>query len=144
MSSLRKYRAWDTQNCQMLYTGVCDEQNGSWGYSATSLHIAFDGSVHGQISDDGGKNGLHEHEAGLVEGRFILMQSTGLKDKNGVDLDWYAGDIIQKGEIIRAITVDWEHGMRFMLGKHILCKQDGINGIKIGDIHANPELLEGK
>ena len=73
-----------------------------------------------------------------------VEQSTGLKDKNGVDLDWYAGDIIQKGEIIRAITVDWEHGMRFMLGKHILCKQDGINGIKIGNIHTTPKLLEGK
>jgi len=73
-----------------------------------------------------------------------VAQSTGLKDTNGVDLDWYAGDIIQKGEIIRAITVDWEHGMRFMLGKHILCKQDGINGIKIGDIHTTPKLLEGK
>ncbi len=63
------------------------------------------------------------------------MQHTGLND-------WYAGDIIQKGEIIRAITVDWEHGMRFMLGKHILCKQDGINGTKIGNIHNNPKLLE--
>ncbi len=71
-------------------------------------------------------------------------QDTGLKDKDGVDLDWYAGDIIQKGEIIRAITVDWEHGMRFMLGKHILCKQDGINGTKLGDIHTTPELLEDK
>ena len=66
-------------------------------------------------------------------------QSTGLCDKNGKDLDWYAGDIIQKGKIIRAITVDWEHGMRFLLGKHILCKQDGINGTKIGNIHDNPE-----
>ena len=62
-------------------------------------------------------------------------QQTGLKD-------WCAGDIIQKGEIIRAITVDWEHGMRFMLGKHILCKQDAVNGTKIGNIHQNPELME--
>jgi len=69
-------------------------------------------------------------------------QSTGLCDKNGKDLGWYAGDIIQKGEIIRAITVDWEHGRRFMLGKHILCKQDGRCGTKIGNVHNNPELIE--
>lgn len=56
--------------------------------------------------------------------------------------DWYKGDIIQKGTIIRAITVDYEHGLRFMLGKHQLCKQDAINGKKIGNIHDNPELLE--
>lgn len=66
-----------------------------------------------------------------------IEQFTGLKDWK----DWYAGDIIQKGEIIRAITVDWEHGMRFMLGKHILCKQDAENGKKIGNIHENKDLL---
>ena len=69
-------------------------------------------------------------------------QQVGLKDKNGKDLDWWEGDIIQKGKIIRAITVNWEHGMRFMLGKHILCKQDGVNGTRIGNIHENPELLK--
>ncbi len=67
--------------------------------------------------------------------RYIIERFTGLKD-------WYAGDIIQKGEIIRAITIDWEHGLRFMLGKHILCKQDAVNGTKIGNIHQNPKLLE--
>lgn len=64
-------------------------------------------------------------------------QQVGLKD-------WYAGDIIQKGEIIRAITVNYEHGLRFMLGKHILCKQDALNGIKIGNVHQNPKLMEKK
>ena len=66
---------------------------------------------------------------------YPIEQCTGLKD-------WYAGDIIQKGEIIRAITVDWEHGLRFMLGKHILCKQDAINGTRIGNVHQKPELME--
>lgn len=75
----------------------------------------------------------------LCENRIVIEWSTGLKDKKGVDLEWYAGDIIQKGEIILAITVDWEHGMRFMLGKHILCKQDGINGTKIGNIHTEAD-----
>lgn len=64
-------------------------------------------------------------------------QFTGLKD-------WYVGDIIQKGEIIRAITVDYEHGMRFMLGKHTLCKLDAEHGTRIGNIHENPGLLEGE
>lgn len=76
------------------------------------------------------------HFAGYVEViPSTVGQGTGLCDKNGKDLDWYAGDIIQKGEIILPITVDWEHGMRFMLGKHTLCKQDGVHGVKIGTIH---------
>ena len=73
---------------------------------------------------------------------LIPEQFTGLEDESGKDLDWWEGDIIQKGEIIGAIAIDWEHGLRFMLHKHILCKQDGINGKKIGNIHENPELLE--
>ena len=71
-----------------------------------------------------------------------IEQCTGLHDKDGKDLDWYAGDIIQKGSIVRALTIDWEHGLRFMLGKHQLCKQDAINGIKIGNVHENPLLIE--
>ena len=122
MSREIKFRVWDKVNNKMItYETMCPCPD-----------ITLNGVL---ISHDKQSN---------VSYQYVLMQYTGLKDKNGKDLEWYAGDIIQKGEIIRAITVDWEHGMRFMLGKHILCKQDGINGTKIGDIHTTPGLLEDK
>ncbi len=128
MSREIRFRGWDTRQNVMFSA----EEMGQ-----DQLTLSVDGR--GFINVSGRSTKLSTFAT-----HIIPMQYIGLKDKDGVDLDWYAGDIIQKGEIIRAITVDWEHGMRFMLGKHILCKQDGINGIKIGDIHQNPELLEGK
>ena len=126
MSSPKKYRGKPIAGGEMVIGGYCEILE----HLNFKAYIILDGS---QLID---KSPGGARITGLVEViPETVRQYTGLKD-------WYAGDIIQKGEIIRAISVNWEHGMRFMLGKHILCKQDAINGTKIGTIHDNPELLE--
>lgn len=81
---------------------------------------------------------------------YILMQSTGLKDKNGIDV--YQGDIIRctRGCPHEVIWLE-EYGGTFFGGMPAwylsgLEKGYAWTGEEevIGNIYENPELLEGK
>jgi hypothetical protein len=39
------------------------------------------------------------------------------------------------------VTIDYYHGLRFMIGKNYLVRADALYGEVIGNIYENPELL---
>ncbi len=78
--------------------------------------------------------------------RFVLMQYTGLKDKNGKEI--YEGDIIKRNKIMHVPSdkvlnvVTFENGM-FMCGITTLDNiVSAFDPEVIGNIHENPDLLK--
>lgn len=75
-----------------------------------------------------------------------LMQYTGLKDKNGVEI--YEGDVIENND--KKWEVYWDEncywGIRMIVsenittGRNMICGED-IHSEIIGNIYENPELL---
>ena len=84
---------------------------------------------------------------------FILMQSTGLKDKNGKEI--YEGDVVVAmsqgvkaiGKVKRRIDgywlmyPAWQHGELWHIVENVDTGETGVE--VIGNIYENPELLKG-
>ena len=77
-----------------------------------------------------------------------LMQYTGLKDKNGKEI--YEGDIVDGHNDGFGIVVwgssgwDYEFSDKNIVSMDEVCTWFGNNATIIGNIHENPELLEGE
>lgn len=81
---------------------------------------------------------------------IYLMQFTGLKDKNGVEI--YEGDIVRFHEKGKAFPIEWQDD-RFYPGDYDngdfyegsnMRLSEWENAEVIGDIYENPELLKDK
>jgi hypothetical protein len=80
----------------------------------------------------------------------IIMQSTGIKDKNGLGSEMWQGDIVYaaglgNGVVGKNYWGEWGllHGEDFTSFHDLIMEQD--LGEILGNIHQNPELLgEGK
>ncbi|NJP37178.1 YopX family protein [Alkalicoccus luteus] len=76
--------------------------------------------------------------------RFELVQYTGLKDKNGVEI--YGGDIFRDNSINQIYKVIWfKEGFRVEVDGMILSFDETLTDGKcevIGNVWENPELLE--
>jgi len=113
-----KFRAWDTLNKKMITDFI-----------------------------DGGEKAFLD-KCGILcyYYRYILMQFTGLKDRNGKEI--YEGDLFKLGAEKEVFEVRFEHGCFLAYHNN---KQYGLLGelqmrfiLVIGNIYENPELLEEK
>ncbi|HBC4458937.1 YopX family protein [Enterococcus faecalis] len=127
-----KFRAWDKNTNDMV--------------DVKTIDLEKDGSI-GCIVDYNGIN--------LDVSECVLMQSTGVKDKNGVEI--FEGDIVsvrnhpfQKTESSVGIEIDgdykvsWnEYDLTWCAGNLLLARIKPYVTV-IGNIYENPELLEVK
>ncbi len=114
-------------------------------------HTPFKGKKFGQEMKYG-RVGTLLSFAEMSPDDYILMQSTGLKDKNGVEI--FEGDVVkvsnhpfQKKEDSAGIEIDgnylinWsEHSLTWLAGDLLLYQLKPYIEV-IGNIYENPELL---
>lgn len=113
-----KFRAWDTIQKRMFYAGECK----------------FSLDLSGGLFDDEMSPPLN------VSYRFVLMQYTGLEDKNGKEI--YEGDIVKRGKLGNLIkAVKWAENSSHcgwnIVGSSWRFYQPEV----IGNIYENPDLL---
>ncbi|OOG28461.1 hypothetical protein BZK37_01610 [Enterococcus casseliflavus] len=121
-----KFRAWDKENDRMIYPST--------------------EGVYFELDDDGinilDVSGDYPEDHTFPAIDSVLMQSTGLKDKNGVEI--YCGDIgwdehlEEYGKVVfenGSFTYEWKN-----ISEDLFEATDDIE--IVGNIYENPELLE--
>ena len=162
MNRTIKFRAWDKEKKEMLKSnddGTCKVSPEV--YDSAFIFIGLNGEVmkyerertRGATFFDAGIQGQHEIDG--TNEKFILMQFTGLKDKNGKEI--YEGDIVQtknkfdkvvqEREITFGELVDYNEGYKIKvgIGFNIHNKDKGCFEYTeevIGNIYENPNLLK--
>lgn len=129
-----KFRVWDKKSKELVYFGL-HLTNGNCVIENDCLYVMFDG-VYVSITDDD----------------VVLMQSTGLHDKNGLEV--YEGDIVKFHTGLREYKglVTWDNEMALYMLTHVGRKLEiwDISSVVrlgcpievIGNIHDNPDLLK--
>ena len=118
-----RFRAWDNIQAEMIDFSDEDES-----YNAEL--------------DEGGDLFIGSHD-GLGDwyqspSDIILMQSTGLTDKNGKEI--FEGDVVSYGN--ENICIKWLSRTACWWGEPDCGMHEVSNGEIIGNIYENPELLE--
>lgn len=148
MNRIIKFRIWD-------------RQAKAWAKNDCSLHCFSNWQIDpftGQLTDfvgsiDGDRETRYNacpaldyywSDGQIVnEPQYVLMQYTGLKDKNGKDI--YEGDILSYKGMHRVgngvSIVSFDDGS-FMIGEDIASKDWAVEHEVIGNIFENPELLK--
>jgi uncharacterized phage protein (TIGR01671 family) len=123
-----KFRAWDNHSLMVKVYGI-DENSIYWKNPDFDESKDFYGSRTPSTLRD-------------ARSAWILMQYTGLKDKNGVEI--YEGDILELYEVDSPIK---RYAVKYSDVSACFCVYDGLalyggcNCKVIGNIHENPELL---
>ena len=136
-----KFRAWITNN--NYYGDKIDTNENKMIYLNLYQCVSYNTDFVLREKDWGDGNWIDDH---LDKPIFELMQYTGLKDKNGVEI--YEGDIIiceQKNKTKNGLVVFKDGGFWVEFEEGMFAFLDGaikkFKGKIIGDIYKNPELL---
>lgn len=122
-----KFRAWD-KSCNRMFITITELWFGNNDYFK---ELFFDQSFHFK-AETKTENGVEMHQATSED--CILMQYTGLKDKNGKEI--YEGDIvIDDDHDLYAIEYDGYSFSENPLDHVDYCEV-------VGNIYENPELLK--
>ena len=130
-----KFRAWDNYN-NKFFEPIYEAYNNK----LEELNIGMSGDLSIRDMTDSPK-----HES-LFPSRFILMQFTGLHDKNGKEI--YEGDIVMHNKIHSSV-IKWIRGvftfeiltLSTLPGRVILLNYLGDELEIIGNIYENKDLL---
>ena len=131
---IQKFRAWDKEKKRWMTPEIEDEEE-------SEIRLDLWGSVTFRLP-------WYEQENNVIttvdgSDMFDLMQSTGINDKNNIEI--FEGDIVsyfRKGHSV----IEWKDGgfiiKRILDGEYELI-QSRIAEIEVlGNIYENPELLE--
>ena len=139
-----KFRAWDTYEKEMLenVTPLFDDSN-------SMIAIITDFQIKGSPGTSEIEIGSYDTTFNWDEFPYVIMQSTGLKDKNGVEI--FEGDLVEHDDNINGTWETFEAcEIVYDVDYAQFCfKNDASNFLSyyrnlciIGNIHENPELLE--
>lgn len=130
-----KFRAWDKRFSEFV----------------EDFFVSEDGKIYKKTKDTGYGFAISRETSNKV----ILMQSTGLKDKNGQEI--FEGDIVQFEDCSEASDflyintgiIEWCQGGFHVTNRDSVLMEDLLDGDSLdvtilGSVYENLELLEGK